>query len=418
MKAWAACCPTGSVTASLNRISSSTRLWTEPSNSIVLLNENLAARGPGNPADTGADYLLFAYLQQRLGEGMTEAVLNAAECGTAGLDEALASHEYDGRFLKLYNDWAVSLAINTRKPANKYYFEGLNRTAAFTDGIPSLLNPWTPVLWWLDPEPRITGIVANGTDYLSSPWTTADGPVQPGNPALYSGGADLSDLGMYTAVDLTAASGGRPQFPKLLEHRSHLGLRVCSGVYGQRGYLDQSFQRKHFLHPSPEGLSGHHRQPAWIHRLFGWMEHQVFDLGPYCSQRILLGFRYMTDWGTLGQTSSKPKNWYVDDILIESAGIQNDGAVLAPFGTLAMAKGDPLDYLVGFAGEKKGAPYKVGAANLLEFRSDGGETIEEFLHDHSLKRILMIVSFAADDGINEPVPIDLEIIRTTLPNPK
>ncbi len=391
----------------------------EPTNSLVLLNENLAARGPGNPADTGACYLLFSYLQQRLGEGFTAAVLNASKNGIEGLDEAVSYLGYEDRFMKLYNDWVVALAINSKKPANKYYFEGLNRTASFTDGIPGLLNPWTPYYRWLDPEPRITDITANGVDYLNSPWTSAVGPMQPGNLALYSGGYDLADLGMYTAVNLTAVSEATLNFRSYwnIEGTWDFGFVQVSTDNGETWTSLSNGSTSSIYHPRAYlGIIAN--LPGFTGYSGGWTN-QAFDLGPYCGQSILLGFRYMTDWGTLGHTNTQPKNWYVDDIAITAAGISNTGETLLPFGTLARAKGDPLDYLFGFAAEKKkGAPYKVGTLNYLEFTSDDGTSIEEFLHDSSLARILMIAGFAAPDGITDPVSLELVIHRAVQVSPK
>ena len=138
-------------------------------------------------------------------------------------------------------------------------------------------------------------------------------PLQPGDPAFYSGSGSTSIARSCTR----SRSRGRTDahVRDALRDGASVRLRLRPGLDRRRRDLSEPRQRHHDGRVDPGAIRARGQQPAGPERQLGRRRHaemgrQLFDLSAYAGDTILLSFRYVTD------SSVDGAGWWIDDVRI------------------------------------------------------------------------------------------------------
>jgi immune inhibitor A len=297
-------------------------------------------------ADYGAGLLWAAYLVDHYGgPAFLTHFVQSGIPGIAGVDAALAYYGYTQRFDDVYHDWRVANLIHSDQPGDgRYNYQsidlgGPDATPAFTHTISGLPIPPTKGTDFgttktnLGYDTGVSLVGPYGSDYIELTdwhdkgivffdgddtavygWTmTADG--------WWSGAVNLLNTLIYAETYVDPINPTLELVTKYdTENLWDFGF-VQVSTDGGLTWVSQSnayttMNHDPAAHPNIvanlPGLTG--RSTGWP----GWLT-MTFDLTAYSGQTVLVGFRYMTDWATLGA------GWY-----IQSAKVSGSALTLIP----------------------------------------------------------------------------------------
>jgi hypothetical protein len=151
------------------------------------------------------------------------------------------------------------------------------------------------------------------------------------------------------------------------------------------------------------GLSGAGVEPEWVD--------EEFTL-PYAGQDILVGFRMMTDWGTLGNGILDEPNWYVDDVMVDGTLI-SDGTDASVFNDVTFYQPISVDFTVDLVSMANYGKVGNSSAKVLHLVTDDATevaTAEEIRQAlRASKTLVLVVTYDAPQGVADYVPYEVEI---------
>jgi immune inhibitor A len=297
-------------------------------------------------ADYGEAFMFFHYVYRHFGEEVMHAIFENLGTSIAGVNAALDESGVNKDFEEIYHDFAVARLVLAK--GGVYSLPDipspvvLNDEAFSTPGAP----PWGSDYISVDHPKQVKSISFNGVDLITrdTAWTSVEDPLDAKNMALWSGTGDEQDR--FAIFETTG--GGTLSFDTLydLEEQWDFGFVEVSTDGGATWKaLTNEDTRDDIV---PEGYPAIKDELANGGQGFtgvtdGWV-HESFDLSGY-SGSILVGFRWMSDWGTNGNGVLDDPNWYVDNVAVDDTVI-SDGSNASEFKDVTFYQPIDVDFNV------------------------------------------------------------------------
>jgi hypothetical protein len=396
-----------------------------PENSIVNWDEHVGAEtGPETIADYGQVQLFTTYMYEQYGqEFIRELATDGETQGIASVQNMLEKYGEKENFTELYQNFITALALDDGT-GGKYDFElidlrdlpvGSDQTPrgmtvdyekalqVEKEGVPA----WGGDFKELDFEDKIRSISFDGIDFLPTPWESAADPLGSDNQVLWAGQGDELDAAITFEADLSSVESATLNFDNYIdiEEQWDFGMVQVSTDGGETwNSLENENTRSDVVEEgypkikeNVPGFTGHYED---------WQQ-ETFDLSEYAGQKVLVSFRYLTDWGSNGA------GWFIDNIEIPEIGYTNDGSSVDGFKSFAELKGEYVNYTVTFinereVGNKKGKKVKHKVITVDPFNV----TEEDALNLRQLfqnGKNYMITSYAAPASSKESVDFTYEV---------
>lgn len=398
-----------------------------PENSLVNWDEHQgAATGPETIADYGQVYLFTLYMNDKFGqEFIRDLALNQSQ-GINSVNEVLEAHKISLDFTELYQNFITALALDTDKVGNGLYnFDSIdlrdvtvdkvgtkrgmtvNYEKALTfekEGVPA----WGGDFKVLDFKDKIRSVTFDGIDFLSTPWKSVADPLDSTNKVLWGNKGDEADNALIFEADLSTVNSATLNFDNYIdiEEQWDFGVVQVSTDGGETWVsLSNKNTRSDVVEEGYPKIK--ENMPGFTGKYVEW-QNETFNLSPYAGQKVLISFRYLTDW------SSTESGWFIDNIEIPEIDYSNDGSSTEAFKSTAEILGEYVNYTVTFinekqVGNKKGMKidYKVITVDPFNVTEENILTIRQLFQDG---KNYMITSYAASVDDKSPVDFTYEIL--------
>lgn len=397
-----------------------------PENSLVNWDEHkVTSTGPETIADYGQVYLFTLYMNDKFGKDFIKDLALNKNHGINSINEVLKDHGINLTFTQLYQNFITALALDSDRGGNKdYKFDSINlrdiavdkqgtkrgmtvnyeKAAQFEKtGVPA----WGGDFKKLDFKDKISSISFDGVDFLSSPWKSVADPKDPNNKVLWGNTGDEADNGLIFEADLTNKDKATLKFDNLINIEEQWDFGVVQ-VSTDNGKTWVSLANENTRNDAVQ--EGHPKikenLPGFTGTYDGWKK-ETFDLSAYAGQKILVSFRYLTDWG------NNEAGWYIDNIEIPEIGYMKDGSSIDGFKSFKELAGEYVNYTVTFinereVGNKKGKKtnYKVITVDPFNVTQKDALSLRQLFHDGNN---YMITSYAAPTDDKNPVDFTYQV---------
>lgn len=397
-----------------------------PENSLVNWDEHkVTSTGPETIADYGQVYLFTLYMNDKFGKDFIKDLALNKNHGINSVNEVLKAHGCNLTFTQLYQNFITALALDSDRGGNKdYKFDSINlrdiavdkqgtkrgmtvnyeKAAQFEKtGVPA----WGGDFKKLDFKDKISSISFDGVDFLSSPWKSVADPKDPNNKVLWGNTGDEADNGLIFEADLTNKDKATLKFDNLINIEEQWDFGVVQ-VSTDNGKTWVSLANENTRNDAVQ--EGHPKikenLPGFTGTYDGWKK-ETFDLSAYAGQKILVSFRYLTDWG------NNEAGWYIDNIEIPEIGYIKDGSSIDGFKSFKELAGEYVNYTVTFinereVGNKKGKKtnYKVITVDPFNVTQKDALSLRQLFHDGNN---YMITSYAAPTDDKNPVDFTYQV---------
>lgn len=407
-----------------------------PENSLVSWDEYYGSEtGAETLADYGQAYLLQLYMDDQYGRDFIQALAKDPDHGIASVNKILKQFNTGIDFNELFRRFSVALVVDSPNPGNGIYdFKSIDLHGEYQLNFESALaNNKAGVPAWgadyikLENAKDIKQIKFSGIDFLPVPWTVVNDPLGSGTKAIFSGeGDELSNSAVLT-VDLTGKTSATLKFDNLrdIEEQWDFGMVQVSTDGGKTwvslenentrsDVVDNGYPAIKENVPGFTGFTGYvdDSDPEDEKLIPEWTT-EVFDLTPYVGGKVLINFRYMTDWASNGNGALDVPGWYIKNIEIPEIGYKHSCNTVDGFESIQKVLGIYSDYMVTFVNEKytkKGTTpqhYQVKTLDPVNITSGDEVEIKKFL---SSGNNYMIVWYAAPEGVRMPIDYSYQLI--------
>ncbi|WRP06515.1 peptidase M6 [Rossellomorea aquimaris] len=395
-----------------------------PENSLVNWDDHRSAEtGPETIADYGQVYLFTLYMYDKYGQEFIRDLAKSEMQGLESVDDMLKQSGEKEDFTKLYQNFITALSLDDGT-GGTYDFESINlrelpinnegdlrgktvdyeKASTFEkEGVPA----WGGDFKELDFQDKIRSIEFDGVDFLPVPWKSVANPLGGDNQVLWANKGDELDSAIIFDADLSSVDSATLNFDNLIdiEEQWDFGVVQVSTDGGdtwtslanentRSDVVEEGYPK---IKENLPGFTGHYED---------WKQ-ESFDLSEYAGQKVLISFRYLTDWGY------NDSGWFVDNIEIPEIGYSNEGNSVEGFKSFAELKGEYVEYTVTFVnerevGNKKGSKTKHKVVTVDPFNV----TEEDALQLRQLfqnGKNYMITSYAAPVSDKNPVDFTYEV---------
>ncbi|RFU68522.1 choice-of-anchor J domain-containing protein [Bacillus sp. V59.32b] len=397
-----------------------------PENSLVSWDEHQGATtGPETIADYGQVYLFTLYMNDKFGrEYIRDLALNDTN-GIDSVNQTLPAYGQKLDFEDVYNRFITALAIDSDKPGKGIYnFDSIDLRDLVVDdkgtkrgftvnyeaakaiekeGVPA----WGGDFKEIEKSGKIRNISFDGVDFLPSPWKSAADPVDANNKVLWGNAGDEANNSLILEADLTNVNKATLNFDhhyKIEEQWDFAAVQVSTDGGKTWKSLANENTRSDVVEEGYPTIKAN--LPGFTGHSDGW-ENESFDLSAYAGQKVLVSFRYMTDWGTTEE------GWFVDNIEIPEIGFSSDGSSTDNFKSIDEVLGQYVEYTVTFINEQtkgKGknakTEYKVVHVEPFNVTEEKALQLRQLFKDG---KNYMITSYAAPADKKNPVAFTYEI---------
>ncbi|MEH7275632.1 peptidase M6 [Neobacillus vireti] len=411
-----------------------------PENSLVNWDEHRVTKtGPETIADYGQVYLFTLYMNDKFGrEFIRDLALNETQ-GMNSVNEVLKAHGSNLDFTQLYQNFITALTLDSDRVGNGVYnFDSIDlrdvianqttkekrgKTVDFEkavtfekEGVPA----WGGDFKVLDFQDKIRSISFDGVDFLASPWEPVADPLRSDNQVLWGNEGDEADNAIIFEADLTNVKNATLQFDNLynIEDAWDYGVVQISEDGGKTWVSLENGNTRNDVDPGgypkiKENVPGFTGLSGDLEAEAGWVN-ETFTLDAYAGQKVLVSFRYLTDWASNGNDDANIETgWFIDNIEIPEIGYINDGSSTEAFKSFQELAGEYVNYTVTFinekeVGNKKGAKtnYKVITVDPFNVTEEDALTLRQLFKDG---KNYMITSYAAPAESKNPVYFEYEI---------
>lgn len=397
-----------------------------PENSLVNWDEHVGAvTGPETIADYGQVYLFTLYMNDKFGQEFIRDLALKDTQGINSVNEVLKAHGYNLDFTQLYQNFITALALDSDRVGNGVYnFDSINLRDLAVDnngtkrgktvdyegakvfekeGVPA----WGGDFKELDFQEKIRSISFDGVDFLPIPWKSVADPKDAANKVLWGNAGDEADNAIIFEADLTGVNSATLNFDNYLDIEEQWDFGVVQ-VSTDGGDTWKSLANENTRSDVVEEGYPKIKEnvPGFTGNLKTWQE-ESFDLSDYAGQKVLVSFRYLTDWG------HTDGGWFIDNIEIPEIGYSNDGSSTDSFKSFQELAGQYVNYTVTFinekeVGNKKGAKtnYKVITVDPFNVTEEDALTLRQLFKDG---KNYMITSYAAPAEDKNPVDFSYEV---------
>lgn len=398
-----------------------------PENSLVKWDDHyLAPTGPETIADYGQVYLFTLYMNDKFGQEFIRDLALNGEQGITSINEVLAAHKINMDFTQLYQNFITALVLDSDRVGKGIYkFDSINLRqipinsngdmrgmtvnfeSALTyekEGVPA----WGGDFKILDFESKIQNIAFEGVDFLPIKWQATYDPLGTDNMVLWGNKGDEADNALIFEADLSGVDTASLVFDNLILIEEQWDFGVVQ-VSTDGGMTWTSLANENTRNDLVDG--GYptiaENLPGFTGYYDDWQK-EVFDLSTYAGSKILISFRYLTDWGY------NDPGWFIDNIEIPEIGYLNDGSSTEGFIRLNELIGQYVDYTVTFINEKvtgnnknKKTDYKVITVDPFNVTEEDALSISKLFKEGTN---YMITTFAAPVSERDPVNFTYQII--------
>lgn len=396
-----------------------------PENSLVNWDDQrVTSTGPETIADYGQVYLFTLYMNDKFGKDFIRDLALNKKQGIDSINEVLKARGCNLTFTELYQNFITALALDTDKVGNGVYnFDSINLRDLAVDnkgtkrgitvnyekalqfekaGVPA----WGGDFKALDFKDKIRSISFDGVDFLS-PWQSVTDPLKADNKVLWGNNNDEADNGLIFEADLTNKNTATLKFDNYIdiEEQWDFGVVQVSTDNGKTWKsLANSNTRSDVVEQGYPKIK--ENLPGFTGTYEGWKK-ETFDLSAYAGQKILVSFRYLTDWG------GTQKGWFIDNIEIPEIGYKQDGSSIENFKSFNELAGKYVNYTVTFINEKEvgnknglKTNYKVITVDPFNVTEKDALTLRQLFQDG---KNYMITSYAAPTDDKKPVDFTYQI---------
>ncbi|MEH7248371.1 peptidase M6 [Neobacillus niacini] len=397
-----------------------------PENSLVNWDDHrVAATGPETIADYGQVYLFTLYMNDKFGREFIRDLALSETQGINSVNEVLKAHGYDLDFTQVYQNFITALTLDSDRVGNGVYnFDSIDlrellvgntgqkrgKTVDFEkavtyekEGVPA----WGGDFKELDFKDKIRSISFDGVDFLASPWKSVADPTNDANKVLWGNEGDEADNAIVLEADLSEVQSATLNFDNYLdiEEQWDFGVVQVSTDGGKTWKsLANDNTRSDIVEEGYPKIK--ENVPGFTGNIKEWQK-ETFDLTVYAGQKVLVSFRYLTDWGY------NDTGWFIDNIEIPEIGFENDGSSTEDFKSFQELAGQYVNYTVTFinekeVGNKKGAKtnYKVITVDPFNVTEEDALTLRQLFKDG---KNYMITSYAAPADDKNSVDFSYEI---------
>lgn len=397
-----------------------------PENSLVNWDDHRnAATGPETIADYGQVYLFTLYMNDKFGqEFIRELALNKSQ-GIDSINEVLKAHGSTMDFTQVYQNFMTALTLDSSKIGEGIYdFDSINlRELAVDDkgtkrgmtvnfekalqfekeGVPA----WGGDFKQLDFQEKINGISFDGVDFLPVPWKSVADPKGSENQVLWGNNGDEADNALIFEADLSNVDSATLKFDNFIDIEENWDFGVVQ-VSADGGKTWKSLANENTTSEVVEegypkikenvpGFTGHYAD---------WQT-ETFDLSEYAGQKVLVSFRYLTDWGY------NDSGWFIDNIEIPEIGYSHDGSSAEGFKSMNELLGKYVNYTVTFINEKtvgnkagQKETYKVVTVDPFNVTEENALQLKQLFQEG---KNYMITSYAAPKDDKNAVDFTYEV---------
>jgi hypothetical protein len=394
-----------------------------PENSLVNWDDHRSATtGPETIADYGQVYLFTLYMNDKFGKEFIRDLATSDVVGIDGVNQTLAKHGYTEDFTQVYQNFITALALDSNQPGEGIYNfdsidlrdlvvdnEGTKRgyTVDYEgalkfekDGVPA----WGGDFKELEFEDKIDGISFDGVDFLPTLWEAAADPTDETNRVLWGNQGDEADNTLIFEADLSNVTNATLNFDHYLDIEEHWDFGVVQ-VSNDGGQTWTSLANENTTSDVVEEGYPKIKEnvPGFTGNVKEWTN-ETFDLSGYAGQKVLVSFRYLTDWG---HTDS---GWFIDNVSIPEIGFSQDGSSTDAFTSMNEILGKYVEYTVTFLNEKQAAGkkpvYKVVTVDPFNVTEEDALQLRQLFKDG---KNYMITSYAAPADDKNPVDFSYEV---------
>jgi Immune inhibitor A peptidase M6 len=398
-----------------------------PENSLVNWDEHVgAATGPETIADYGQVYLFTLYMNDKFGQEFIRDLATSDVVGIDGVNQTLQKHGYEETFTEVYQNFITALALDSDAiGGGKYNFDSIDLRDLTVDnngtkrgktvdyesaktyekeGVPA----WGGDFKKLDFQDKIRNITFDGVEFLPVPWKSVKDPVDANNNVLWGNAGDEADNALIFEADLSNVNKATLNFDHYMdiEEQWDFGVVQVSTDNGQTwkslanentrtDVVEEGYPK---IKENVPGFTGNDKV---------WSSDETFDLSEYAGQKILISFRYLTDWG------HTDAGWFVDNITIPEIGFTNNGELTEDFMSMNELMKKYVEYTVTFineteVGNKKGAKtkYKVVTVDPFNVTEEDALNLKQLFQNGNN---YMITSYAAPADDKNPVDFTYEV---------
>ncbi|WP_052475814.1 choice-of-anchor J domain-containing protein [Cohnella kolymensis] len=356
--------------------------------------------------DYGAAYLFQLYLYDQYGESFIQKEFHNQKLGIDGVNDTLAQVGAGKTFADTYADFMTAIMVDGKyKGDNAFNFNSIDlkpnvQGSQLGDNV---APAWGTDFKVITPDKKIENLYFKGIDFLRTNWTAAADADK--GQVLWGNMGDLADNFLIKPLDLTNVTAPSITFDTKydIEEQWDFGVVQVSTDNGQTWKsLANANTREDLVEDGHPKIRAN--LPGFTGTSDGWTT-QTFDLSTYAGQKVLLGFRYITDWGANGS------GWYLSDLRLNGVTIDpmtsTDG-----FMSLEKATGKYVDYQVSFIGYKKGEakPKVLRFPNLLNMSEQDRIDLRDMVHSSEYSKIVMMTTFAAPAGTNGSVNYEYDVV--------
>ncbi|WP_397536962.1 choice-of-anchor J domain-containing protein [Rummeliibacillus pycnus] len=391
-----------------------------PENSLVNWDEhNSAETGPETIADYGEVYLFMLYLYDKFGHDFIKSLAtDGTSQGIESIENVLKQYKTNKDFTKVYQNFMTALALDDSTVSKNYNIDSIDLRDLVVDrqgtkrgktidfekaqvyekqGVPA----WGGDFKSLDFTKEIRGMKFNGADFLPLQWKTVADPLGSGKQVLWGNTGSQADNQMIFEADLSSTNKATLNFDHYYQIEEQWDFGAVQ-VSTDNGETWTSLANDHTR--SDITTEGYPNTQANLPGFTGtnkkWTP-ETFDLSKYAGKKVLIAFRYMTDWG------SEEAGWYVKNISIPEIGLSKSGTSTDGFQSIGQLKKEYLDYVVTFIQTKKNSKERVYHVNPFNVTDTQALDIQKILKEGNVK---MITSYAAKPGQLNPLDFSYEVI--------
>jgi hypothetical protein len=398
-----------------------------PENSLVNWDDHRSATtGPETIADYGQVYLFTLYMNDKFGKEFIRDLATSDVVGIDGVNQTLAKHGYTEDFTQVYQNFITALALDSNQPGSGVYNfdsidlrelvvdnEGTKRGYTLDyegavkfekDGVPA----WGGDFKKLEFEDKISGISFDGVDFLPTLWKSVADPTDETNQVLWGNEGDEADNSLVFEADLSNLTNATLNFDHYLDIEEHWDFGVVQ-VSTDGGQTWKSLANENTTSDVVEEGYPKIKEnvPGFTGNVKEWTN-ETFDLSEFAGQKVLVSFRYLTDWGY------NDSGWFIDNVSIPEIGFSNDGSSTDAFMSMNEILGKYVEYTVTFinekfVGSKKGAKpvYKVVTVNPFNVTEENALQLRQLFQNG---KNYMITSYAAPVDDKNSVDFSYEVL--------
>ena len=391
---------TGHVNYFMNNPRNSLTLWGDQSDLQIL-------------GDYGNAYLFQLYLYERYGQAFIQQVFRSQKQGIASINETLQRIGANTTFDQVYADYMTALVLDGKYRGDNdiYNFKTIDVSPniAFASNLDNMTPVWGTTFRTIVPDKKIDHLYFKGLDFLRTNWTTANDAGK--GTVLWANTGDEADHHLIRELDLTGQSQATLSFDTKydIEEQWDFGLVQISTDGGKTWKsLSNGNTRSDIVDQGYPKIK--ENLPGFTGSSNGWKT-ESFDLSPYAGQKVLLSFRYMTDWGTT------EAGWYISNLRLNNQTIDPLTST-AGFKSLEQVTGDYVNYQVQFIGYKKGNANGndnhvkvIRFHDLLNMKESDRVDLGNMLRSSEFEKVVMMVTYTTNSGKGGSVPFEYEVVN-------